>query len=202
MKNRSLRSSRAGFTLVELLVVLGIIALLAGLSAPAYTRMVQKANSMKCAANLRAIGIAANLAAADNGNKYLDIDQADSIIYSDADHNGHGPGILTALGPYGIIDAQVRCPVDMQQGANCSYQKYSAKWGPAWASSYEWNPTFDDEELNATAVYTTADAQVPPYPVASARVRLSQDFNALHRVNLAHGGWCNVLYGDGHVSSH
>src|SRR5439155_24301180 len=114
MSRSSRNSCRAAFTLSELLVVIAIIAVLIGLLLPAVQKVREAASRIKCANNLKQIGLAAHNYA--STKESLPPGFVGSLTNSQPDYTLKGPmyGSLVFLLPYLEMDNLYR---DMQTAA-------------------------------------------------------------------------------------
>ena len=125
------RPVTAGFTLVELLVVIGIIALLISILLPSLNSARESAKSVVCAGqNLRSVGQITHLFANDNEGT-LPHGQAISIIpwgIGGAIYGGH---FLDFIDTYGMSEEQMICPsiaasgITGQAGGGIGYLAYT-----------------------------------------------------------------------------
>lgn len=167
-------SLQSGFTLIELIVVIAIIALLATFLMPELEKTIERAKSVACMGNLRSIGTSVNTYVIENDQTYpfVEPNPNDPVYTGETE----AKPMLAELEPYGVNSKVLKCPED---------NTYIKSTG----SSYQWVPIIDGESKINPQVYGRRGAR----KVNPARMRLCLDFEAVHFNR------CNRLYADGHA---
>lgn len=111
-------SRRCGFTLLELIVVIGIIVLLGALTFPVMAKLRIRAQRIKCMANLRSLSVAANGYLNDN-NQWPQI----PVAASSSPPEIYAQAWITALAPFGTTRDTWVCPTIQNSLHNPDYSK-------------------------------------------------------------------------------
>ena len=195
-----------GFTLVELLVVLAIIGVLAGLLLPTLARAQRKARNITCVSQLRQLGIAVRMYAEDYQNR---LPSAEVLPTMPADPAHPLPRICDVLGSFlgraeGATNTSApvfKCPAD-------NLNRYARQ-----GSSYEWNTELNGHRIDETRtrnfrvisitvvngeeVAHTDETKELLFPPSTTPLLL--DYDDFHPRPPKPGK--NTVYMDGHVSS-
>src|SRR5688572_7180984 len=136
-------SNSKGFTLVELLVVIGIIAVLISVLLPTLASARRSANSVKCLASLKEIGNAFSMYAMDNKGMYPAV--RDNVNQYTSNGQPANRRWTDSIARY-----------ISKQGANMStaadiaqIRRNSVLWGcPEWAKSQVFGTSLGDKVYN------------------------------------------------------
>jgi prepilin-type N-terminal cleavage/methylation domain-containing protein len=161
----------AGFTLLEITVTAGILAVLAAIAWPALSLAVAKSHSAGCLSNLRGLGIALNLYLADHGGIMPALAAARAGTAEDV------PVIDTVLAPYAGERKIFRCPADDRLAATTG-------------TSYFYNSALGGQRTSNLNFLGLVDN--------NSRIPVLVDKEGWHRVNPTR---VNHLFADGHSSN-
>ena len=165
-------TAAAGFTLVELLVVIGIIAILLSILIPSVNLVRKRANRTACASNLRQLGQFFQMYLQDSKNKLPLV----NTMPSAQPPVNTGPSIVKLLEPYVKTSVRVyECPADTiitdVPGTPTGYTTYYKRE----QSSYQYNPWLSamhaGGSLNDTAFFRAGQSKL---------VYLMSDYESFH----------------------
>ena len=166
---------KRGFTLIEMLVTIGVIAVLAAITIPQLSRMKAQSVSAKCSGQLRQIGIAINLYAGDHQLRLpVMVPARESLDDFDPDL----PPMDVALAEYLSDEAVFHCPGD--HGPESLWK--------TTGTSYFWNSTLNGQPMGDVDFLGISKTE-HGIPMISDKENFHQNV----------GDEVNILYADGHV---
>lgn len=165
------RARRKGFTLVELLVTIILIAALVAIAMPASDRVLHKARAAHCIGNLRSLGVALQ--------SYL------------GDHNNVMPTLMTARESKDTDEAAIDNTLnEYTEDAKVFCCKADAKrLCETTGTSYLWNNLLNGQH--------TASLNFMGFIKDGARIPVMSDKESFHKYRDVQ---VNILYADGHVA--
>jgi len=176
-----------GYTLTELLVVLGVVALLAALLLPAFARAREDARASACASNLRQLHAAFVMYAADHDDALpmfvtqKTVVRAGGVTRTWPDQSAE---LVACLTPYTRSAPVWFCPSDPFRGkVNAVFDHRS--------TSYQYEAGLFVPDPDGPVLPVWVDFSKPGMGQSDAVLLLDEV--------AAHGGQLNAVYFDGHV---
>jgi prepilin-type N-terminal cleavage/methylation domain-containing protein/prepilin-type processing-associated H-X9-DG protein len=141
MQRRTDKAGRRGFTLVELLVVIGIIALLISILLPSLNKAREQAKRVACASNVRQFCTALIMRAGDHKGKFPDVGNEDGSYdaintFKSNEVQVVHKGALQELAKYGMTRKIWFCPSNEEQNTDYNWERPDKGNGGAAFAGY------------------------------------------------------------------
>lgn len=215
MRTLKQNTRTSGFTLIEILLVLGIIGMLSAMLMPVFASVRERARQTSCASNLRQLGLSISLYAQDSDDRYpLGVT---NTAYIDADGGTPKPSIdlfalpllKDVLHPYtrsaGVWDCSSDTGslrsvihIDMRTGETVSVPPFPSAF-ERYGTSFQYHTSLGLQQvLHPSGAYTYGQ---PVQQLGPAEVGVLTDLGS--RWHSGEGELDeprrNVLFADGHV---
>lgn len=198
-------SSRDGFTLMELLAVVGTILVLAALLFPAGKSMIDKSNQSKCTSNLRQLYLAVRAYGQDNNDRIIYSQGSRGKIKSkdwapELAYNGYlreeippatGTNTKDEVGKIPVF----RCPAAIANRRNNA----SADTQYTYGFNYHLSSAPDDESTVPPKTFSKLSRPSGTMIISEGNGTVGWYLNTSKLPNAEHGDKANLLFCDGHV---